>query len=73
MSDKDKIAMPVSREDQTKLWDECWSDALEEQKEYAYTLAMTQVFFAYRIQFVSDGLLEEITNEELGELLEDGS
>ena len=73
MSDKDKIAMPVSREDQTKLWDECWSDALEEQKEYACTLAMTQVFFAYRIQFVSDGLLEEITNEELGELLEDGS
>jgi len=63
---------PISREEQTRLWNECWDDAMEEQKEYAYTLAMTQVLFAYRIQVLSSRLLE-ITNEELGELLEDES
>lgn len=62
---------PVSREDQTKIWDECWNEALEEQKEYSYTLAMTQVFFAYRIKIISDRA--EITAEELREALEDGS
>ena len=56
--EKDIIEYPISREEQKKLWDECWGDALEEQKEYAYTLAMTQVLFAYRVKILSDRVIE---------------
>lgn len=74
MSDKDKvdeIEYPISKKEQENLWDECWHDAQEKGYEYAYTLAMTQSLFAYRVNILSQR--SEITNEELSELLEDGS
>jgi hypothetical protein len=64
---------PVSRINQCGLWKECMEDARGLAQEYQFQVVIASTMWQYRIQFLPDELLEEITDAELGELLEDGS
>jgi len=49
---------PISNDKQLEIWDEAWDDAKARGNEYAYTLAMTQSLFSYRIGILSDRILD---------------
>lgn len=46
----------VSKEEQIELWDECWYDALEGDRDITVAIALAQAMFAYRVKFLDQGL-----------------
>lgn len=62
---------PISRDSQILLWNECMEDALEIAQEYQLRLPIAVAFFAYRIGFLADRLIQEVTDDEVAEILKE--
>lgn len=71
-----KNKYPVSVDEQQSLWHECVEDACKISKDINLQLPIVKAFFDYRIQILSDRILDhdmlEASDEELGLLSEDG-
>ena len=69
---------PISNEDQVKLWEDCYKDALPARSPIAgrmnrdipEAIALAQVIFSYRIQILSNRIIDR---DMAGNLLGDDS